>query len=145
MRFLMHHPKFRAPPVRFSRSPLALLAWTLLQATSLGAQTIAPAPVASDETALPLKSSPLLQEKIPDASRSALPTFVFGERLSGRPDLETVVEGHAELRRGDLVIKADRLEYDQPDDLAKARGQVRINRAGNVYEGPLLEIGRAHV
>jgi LPS-assembly protein len=30
-----------------------------------------------------------------------------------------------------LVIRADRLEYYQPDDLAKARGNVRINRAGN--------------
>ncbi|MEO8119704.1 MAG: LPS-assembly protein LptD, partial [Rhodoferax sp.] len=77
---------------------------------------------------------------IPPAARSALPTFIYGERLFGRPDLETVVEGNAVLRRGDMVIKADRLEYDQSTDLAKAAGQVRINRAGNVYEGPLLEL-----
>jgi LPS-assembly protein len=87
-----------------------------------------------------LQSSPLLQEKIPPEVRKTLPTFVYGQRMFGRPDLETVVEGNAELRRGDTVIKADRLEYDQSTDLAKAAGQVRINRAGNVYEGPLLEI-----
>jgi LPS-assembly protein len=87
-----------------------------------------------------LQSSPLLQEQISPAVRSALPTFVYGQRMFGRPDLETVLEGNAELRRGDTVIKADRLEYDQSTDLAKATGQVRINRAGNVYEGPLLEI-----
>jgi LPS-assembly protein len=65
---------------------------------------------------------------------------VSGDRLSGRTDLETVIDGNAELRRGDTVIRADRLEYYQPDDLAKARGNVRINRAGNTFEGPLLEL-----
>jgi LPS-assembly protein len=122
MRFLMLDLSPRVPRLRLLPVALALLAWTLCQAT--------PA----------LKSSPLLQEQIPQATRSALPTFISGERLFGRPDLETVIEGHAELRRADLVIKADRLDYDQPTDLARAQGQVRINRAGNVYEGPLLEI-----
>ena len=87
-----------------------------------------------------LKSSRLLRDVIPAAQRSALPTFVSGERISSRTDLETVVEGKAELRRGDMVIRADRLEYYQPEDLAKARGNVSINRAGDVYEGPALEL-----
>ena len=51
-----------------------------------------------------------------------------------------MLEGDAELRRGDMTIRADRIEYYQPDDLAKARGNVRINRAGNTFEGPLLEM-----
>lgn len=140
MRFLMHHPNDRAALVRFFRSPLALLGWTLLQAGSLGAQTPASEPAPRDQPPVQLKSSSLLQEQINPATRRALPTFVFGERLFGRPDLETVVEGRAELRRGDLVIKAERLAYDQPSDLAKASGQVLINRAGNVYQGPLLEL-----
>ena len=37
-------------------------------------------------------------------------------------------------------IHADRLEYYQPEDLAKASGNVRVNQAGNVYEGPQLEL-----
>ena len=141
MRFLMHDPKPRAPQVCFNRHPVAWVAWALLQASSLGAQELpAGLPLAQDDAPMRLQSSPLLQEDIPAAVRGSLPTFLYGERLFGRPELETVVEGHAELRRGDLVIKADRLEYDQPTDLAKARGDVRINRAGNVYEGPLLEL-----
>lgn len=140
MRFLMHDPKSRAPHFRFAPRPVALVAWALLQGTSLSAQVVPVGPVAQDEAPMALKSSPLLQEQIAPAARSALPTFIFGERLFGRPELETVVEGNAVLRRGDMVIKADRLEYDQPTDLAKASGQVRINRAGNVYEGPLLEL-----
>ncbi len=63
-----------------------------------------------------------------------------GEHVFGRPDLETVIEGRAQLRRGDTLIAADRLEYDQPNDLATARGHVHLNRAGNVFEGPLLEL-----
>ena len=143
MRFLMHNLKHRASLIRLIRSPVALVAWALLHGTSLYAQ-VAPAgpvlPLSPEETPIPLQSSPLLQDQIPSTSRSALPTFIYSDSLTGRPDLETVLEGNAVLRRGDMVIKADRLEYDQPTDLAKATGQVRINRAGNVYEGPLLEL-----
>jgi LPS-assembly protein len=88
----------------------------------------------------PLKSSRQLAERIPQGQRSGQPSFVSGERISSRTDLETVIEGDAEMRRGETVLRADRLEYYQPDDLAKARGNVRINRAGDVYEGPELEL-----
>jgi len=114
-------------------SPTALIACAVLQGTSVWAQTV------GEEEALTLRSSPVLQEGI-SVSPGVLPTFVSGERMFGHTDLETVVEGNAVLRRGDMVIKAGRLEYDQPSDLARARGEVRINRAGNVYEGPLLEL-----
>lgn len=87
-----------------------------------------------------LKATPQLREIIPGEQRGALPSFVTGDRLSGRTDLETTVEGHAVLRRGDTVITADRVDYYQPDDLAKASGNVRVNQAGNVYEGPELEL-----
>ena len=60
--------------------------------------------------------------------------------MRGRPDLETVAEGDAELRRGNLVIRADRLSYDQVDDLARATGHVRINQDGNIYSGPELQL-----
>ena len=100
----------------------------------------AQAPQETGEAALGLKASPRLEERIGPSTRSAQPTFLFGERTTGRTDLETILEGDAILRRGDTVIRADRLEYYQPDDLARARGNVRINRAGNVYEGPLLEL-----
>ena len=149
MRFSMHDLIPGAPFIRWLKSPGALVAWAVLQGATASAQVggspagdgaqVSPPGAPSDAPAL-LKSSPLLQEKILEASRSALPTFVTGDRLFGRPDQETVVEGNAMLRRGDMVIKADRLEYDRSTDLARARGQVLINRAGNVYEGSLLEL-----
>ena len=87
-----------------------------------------------------LKTSPLLQERIPSEARGALPTFLSADRLQGTTEKEVALEGDAEVRRGDMVIKADRLEFDQSTNLAKATGNVRINRAGNVYEGPALEL-----
>jgi LPS-assembly protein len=96
--------------------------------------------LAQDEPPLALRPSPQLSESLPAAARDQQPTYLSGDRASGRTDLETVIEGNAQLRRGDTSIRADRLEYYQPDDLAKARGNVHINRAGNTFDGPLLEL-----
>lgn len=112
---------------------------------------VAPLPVAPASAATPgesaelegqatLKSTPMLAEQVSNAPQDKGPTFVFGDRITGRPDLETVIEGNAELRRGATSLRADRIEYYQPDDLLKSRGNVRINRAGNRFEGPELEI-----
>lgn len=69
-----------------------------------------------------------------------LPIIVQARELRGRPDLETVAEGDAEFRRGGMVLRADRLSYDHPEDLAIARGNVRISRDGNHYSGPELQL-----
>ena len=114
--------------------PLAVLSLALLQVHGASAQGLAP------DGPLTLKRTPQLIETLPPQDRSQQPSFVDGNRISGRPDLETVVEGNASLRRGDTVIRADRLEYYQPDDRARATGNVRVNQAGNVYEGPELEL-----
>ncbi len=129
----MHKKKtHRAPRARFALTPVACVAFALAHGAA-HAQ-------AADEAPLNLKGSSMLREDIPSVVRKEMPTFVSGERVSGRTDLETVIEGAAELRKADTVIRADRLEYYQPDDLAKARGNVRLNKAGNVYEGTLLEL-----
>ena len=152
----------RAPRSRFILSPVAHAVFSLVSCTLLGlghgslacAQGPAPSPsqvqqAAGAASSVPqtgdagpaeLKSSPMLAEQPPGGPGIELPTFVFGDRLSGRPDLETVIDGHAELRRGGSAIRADRLEYNQPTDVVKARGNVRVNSAGNLFNGPELEI-----
>lgn len=92
------------------------------------------------EDALPLQATPLLSEVLSSEQRRQAPVFLQGDRISGRADLETVVEGDAVMRKADTTIQADRLEYDQATDMARASGHVRINRAGNLYEGQLLEL-----
>lgn len=114
--------------------PLAVLSLALLHAQAARAQD------AELDAPLVLKRTPQLTEVITPAQRGQRPSFVDGDRISGRPDLETVVEGNATLRRGDTFIRADRLEYYQPEDRARATGNVHVNQAGNVYEGPELEL-----
>ncbi len=104
------------------------------------AQAATPAEMAETEGALKLKPSSQLAEEVSNDPQDRGPTFIFGDRVSGRPDLETVIDGNAELRRGPTSIRADRIEYYQPDDQLKSRGNVRINRSGNRFEGPELEI-----
>jgi LPS-assembly protein len=141
----MSHLRTKAQRACFSPTPVALVACALLHGAAASAQpAVQPAaPQAAQPAADPplqLKPSPMLREDIPPAARQEMPSFVSGDAIRGTPDLDTVVEGNAQLRRGDTVIRADRLEYYAPDDLAKARGNVRINRAGNVFEGPELQL-----
>lgn len=87
-----------------------------------------------------LRLSPTLSAPPRGDAAKELPVIVQGNEIRGRPDLETVVEGDAEFRRGGMLIRADRLSYDHPEDLATARGNVRISRDGNVYTGPELQL-----
>ncbi len=87
-----------------------------------------------------LKISPLLQETNLQTAQQAPVTFIYGDRISGRPDIETKVEGNAELRRSGTVIQADKLEYQILDDKATAINNVRLNRLGDIYEGTLLDL-----
>lgn len=74
-----------------------------------------------------------------DAGRQ-LPIVLRAARVSSQADLETVAEGDVEFRRGGLVIRSDRLTYDSPQDLAKAKGQVRVALDGALYTGPELAL-----
>ncbi|GAA6142256.1 LPS-assembly protein LptD [Hydrogenophaga sp. 5NK40-0174] len=89
---------------------------------------------------IPLQSSALMQEHLPAEVRQQLPTFVSGDAIEGKLDGATVIEGHAELRRHDTVIKADRLEYNQNTGDANAKGDVVINSQGDRFSGPELDI-----
>ena len=74
-----------------------------------------------------------------EAARS-LPIVLQARSLRSQPDLETVAEGDVEFRRGGLVIRAERLTYDTPNDRANAKGHVQVTRDGAVYSGPELEL-----
>jgi LPS-assembly protein len=95
---------------------------------------------APPEATIPLQVSNTLQDAITPAQREQAPTFLFGERMTGHSDQETVVEGRAEMRKPGTVVHADRLEYNNQTDRAQATGNVRINRGGNVFEGTKLDL-----
>jgi LPS-assembly protein len=87
-----------------------------------------------------LRPSSALRPSPRGEAAKQLPVIVNAQSVTGSPDLETVAEGDAEFRRGSMVLRADRLSYDQPQDLAIGRGNVRITRDGNVYSGPELQL-----
>lgn len=74
-----------------------------------------------------------------DAGRRP-PIILRADSVRARPDLEAVAEGNVEFRRGGVVIRADRLSYEQADDLAVARGGVRIETERAIYSGPELQL-----
>lgn len=116
--------------------------WRLVRAVAaLLGSTAGPWAVAQEAVPpLMLKSSPLLQDVLPEAARREAPSFVSGDRISGEAGVQTVVQGHAELRRHDTVLKADRLQIDHTTQDAQASGSVVIVRNGNRYEGPELRL-----
>ncbi len=141
----------RASPSLFILSPVSRAVFWLVSAAALGlvggrpAQAQVQAQVQAGDSGdvdapLQLKSTRMLAEKPPQGDANRPPTFVFGDAISGRPDLETVIDGHAELRRGSKAIRADRIEFYQPDDTMNARGNVRVSSDGNQYKGPELNI-----
>ena len=139
----------RASRQLFIPSPVRRAVLCLVSATGLGmlcapvwAQALDDAPQASsiDDAPVVLKITPMLAETPPDDRDIKPPTFVFGDHISGRTDLETIVEGNAEVRRGPNAIRADRIEYYQPDDQVTSRGNVRINSGGNLFSGPELQL-----
>ncbi len=74
-----------------------------------------------------------------DAAK-ALPIILRARELRARPDLDAEATGDVEFRRGAVVIRADKLTYDQAEDYARATGHVVVSRDGNIFFGPELQL-----
>jgi LPS-assembly protein len=66
--------------------------------------------------------------------------FLRADKVSGVLDDEINAEGNAEMRKRGLIVKADVLRYQSVNDLAEAKGNVVLNREGNIYTGPELKL-----
>ncbi len=84
------------------------------------------APFAAAQVAMPSPAKP--------------PVVVEAQDIRARPDQDVVAEGDAQLRQGEVEIRADRLSYDHASDLAKGTGRVRVTRDGNIYSGTELQL-----
>ncbi|MEO6280813.1 LPS assembly protein LptD [Roseateles sp.] len=124
------------PPVpRPSRTPhpaplptliaLALCAW--------GQASARPA-----EESLPLRGSRVLSAPAKLAAKPAL--VISADKLSAQAEQQAEATGAVELRYGELLLNADKLNYRVVDDLARAEGNVRIDHNGNIFTGPLLQM-----
>lgn len=69
-----------------------------------------------------------------------LPLFFEADTLEGEANQRTRATGSVRLRQGDLTVRADELTHTQPDNTARAFGNVRITRNGNIFSGPELTL-----
>jgi LPS-assembly protein len=104
-----------------------LLAW------SAGVSWAQPVP-------LSLRSSPMLDEAVSERQKSEGAVFVKGANITARPDMDLVVQGQASIRRPGLALSAERVDYDQTQDVVEATGQVRVSTATSVFSGPKLKL-----
>ena len=88
----------------------------------------------------PLRSAESLQAPARGDAARQLPIILRARELRGRPGLDAEAEGDVEFRRGGVVIRADKLTYDEAEDLARATGHVVVSRDGNVFSGPELQL-----
>ena len=120
------------------RVAACLAAWGVVgagaQSVTVGAQS------APEHAPVPLRASGMLLDRLPPDAQDAAPSFVSGDAISGKSGEHTVVEGHAELRRHDTILKADRLELFHRTDEASATGNVSVLRNGNRFTGPELKL-----
>ncbi|MCC6249519.1 MAG: LPS-assembly protein LptD [Rubrivivax sp.] len=137
----------RVPPLALAAALCACAAGAEAQSTAAahGAAsapaTSASAPAAPAVSAsAPLAPAARLQGPPRGEAARALPIILQARTLQGQPGQQTVAEGDVEFRRGGLVIRADRIAYDMPQDRVNARGQVHIEREGVIYRGPELQL-----
>jgi LPS-assembly protein len=89
----------------------------------------------ADELGLKLQRTPVGP---PRASGTQLPVFLTADRVTGITGRESIAEGDAELHKGTTAVYADWLKYIEQTEDVEARGQVRIERDGDVITGPSL-------
>ncbi len=86
-----------------------------------------------------LRLSPGLRER-PGRDPNDLPLFMEADSLTGEGQDVLRLEGNAQVRRTDTVLKGDNIEYRQVEDEVEALGNVRLIRDGNVLTGPRLKL-----
>ncbi len=117
-----------------------LILTALAAASVAGVRAQADAPANRTDAPLVLKPSTALGPAPRGEQARQRPVILLADELRARPDLEAIASGHVEFRRAGTVIRADRLSYDNAEDLATARGNVRILREGSRYSGPELQL-----
>ena len=108
--------------------------------TALALLALMPSLAAAQAQGIVLRSSPRLQEQLSPAEAREGVGILEAERMQARPDMDVVLEGGVVLRRPGMVLRADRVEYDQTREHVSAQGNVRINRQGNRFDGPSVEL-----
>jgi LPS-assembly protein len=95
--------------------------------------------------AMPLhaQETPALAQQAPKKDRGDdpnAPVVVKAEEISGRPDREVTLTRDAEVTKGATRMTADSACYDAVEDQVTARGNVKLWRFGDRYQGDALQL-----
>ena len=129
------------PPLPRSRPTPAIAPLSALVAIALGGWSVAAAqtaPAEPETDALKLRSNRVLSQPGKPGGKPAL--VMSAGTVSSQMDQRAEARGNVELRYGELLMRADTLDYRIPEDLARAKGQVSISQRGNVFTGPELQL-----
>src|SRR5690606_11665989 len=74
----------------------------------------------------------------PVAGGNEQPAFLIGDRIRRGDDDRIILEGAAQVRRIDGVVKGDRIEYDRNTGDLDVRGNGLMMREGGIVTGPHL-------
>jgi len=80
---------------------------------------------------------------LPPAGKPAgmdAPVTISADRIEGYANQETSASGNAELRRGEVSVRAERLRYIYATDEVQASGGVRLDRGGDRMSGTGLRL-----
>lgn len=128
--------------------PVRLIRWFSLFAAmtatpfAQGQETLSEpsTPATAGEVSGPgLRLSPGLQPR-PYRDPNALPVYMEADTLTGDSESDLRLEGNAQIRRTDTVLKGDSIQYRQVEGDVEAIGGVRLVRDGNVVSGPRLKL-----
>ncbi len=135
----MPHKK-RPLPRPLQAVPPFARSWLWLGILCLGTPGLALAQADTGSDPLRLKPNRTLSPR-PAKSEDVKPALVItADQLNSTLDQQSTAEGKAELRYGELLMRADKLTYGQADDLAHATGDVELSSAGSVFRGPDLQL-----
>jgi len=74
------------------------------------------------------------------AGTQGAPVTISADTMQGYANREASASGNAELRQGDVSIRADRLHYLYATDEVQANGTVRLTRGGDRMSGTGLRL-----
>lgn len=124
------------PPFARLLLPLCLMAACLEAFAGAGGveSTVPP----GTQATTPLKSSTGLTTAKPLAAPG--PTHFEADTIQGHTQRELIAEGGVLMRNAREQMQADWVRYDQPEDLAEARGNVVFMRGQDRIEGSVLKL-----
>lgn len=136
---IRHPPRRRRPNDAVPRPslPFPLRPLGLALALAQGAQAWAATAPAPTE---PVMLRPVRQLPPPGARPGKPALVISAQRLASQLDQRSQAEGEAEIRYGELLLRAAKLSYDHASDLAEASGGVEVSRSGNVVRGPSVSL-----